>query len=213
MKKYLFGMLVAVFVTSCEKDPDLSKLSADFTVYTNYDENVKFEDFKTYCLPDSILLIGKDMKAEYWKDDLAQKIIKEVNDEMNARGYTKVPETKDANIGIQLSFAQQTTQVIGTSGWYDGGWYNGWWSPDFWGPYWNDWYYPYAVNYSYDTGTMIMEMVDLTSKKTEVNKVKLPVIWHSYATGLLFNNNKYNLELILDAVDQAFKQSPYIKKI
>lgn len=213
MKKYLFGMLVAVFVTSCEKDPDLSKLSADFTVYTNYDSNVNFKDFKTYCLPDSILLIGKDMKAEYWKDDQAQQIIKEVANEMDTRGYTRAAKgVKDANIGIQLSFAQQTTQVIGGGGWYGGGWYNGWWSPDFWGPYWNDWYYPYPVSYSYDTGTMILEMVDLTPPASGKTKVKLPVIWHSYATGLLSNNNKYNLDLILRAVDQAFKQSSYIEK-
>ena len=60
------------------------------------------------------------------------------------------------------SFTRQTTQIIGTGGWYGGGWYNGWWGPGYWGPYWNDWYYPYPVTYSYNTGTLIMEMVNLT---------------------------------------------------
>ena len=49
---------MAVLATSCEKDPDLSKLDNNFTVYTNYDSKTNFNDFKTYCLPDSILLIG-----------------------------------------------------------------------------------------------------------------------------------------------------------
>lgn len=213
MKKYLFIVLVALFATSCEIEPDLDKLSNDFTVYTNYDSNARFKDFNTYCLPDSILLTGQGIKAAYWKDANAQEIIKRVADEMNGRGYMRVKEIKDAGIGLQLSFAQQTTQVIGSGGWYDGGWYSGWWGPGYWGPYWNDWYYPYPVTYSYDTGTMILEMVNLTEHPAEGGqKVKLPVIWHSYATGLLFGNSKYNLQLTLRAVDQAFEQSPYIKK-
>ena len=172
-----------------------------------------FNDFKTYCLPDSILLIGQGMKAEYWKDENAQEIIKQVADEMDTRGYTRVKVIKNANIGLQLSFTRQTTQIIGTGGWYGGGWYNGWWGPGYWGPYWNDWYYPYPVTYSYNTGTLIMEMVNLTDHPEDTShKVKLPVIWHSYATGLLFENSKYNMQLTLDAVNQAFDQSPYIKK-
>ena len=47
---------MAVLATSCEKDPDLSKLDNNFTVYTNYDSKTNFNDFKTYCLPDSIYL-------------------------------------------------------------------------------------------------------------------------------------------------------------
>ena len=199
-------------------DKEASTPSADtcdnnFTVYTNYDSKTNFNDFKTYCLPDSILLIGQGMKAEYWKDENAQEIIKQVADEMDTRGYTRVKVIKNANIGLQLSFTRQTTQIIGTGGWYGGGWYNGWWGPGYWGPYWNDWYYPYPVTYSYNTGTLIMEMVNLTDHPEDTSqKVKLPVIWHSYATGLLFENSKYNMQLTLDAVNQAFDQSPYIKK-
>jgi len=61
MKKYLFIGLMAVLATSCEKDPDLSKLDNNFTVYTNYDSKTNFNDFKTYCLPDSILLIRRSI--------------------------------------------------------------------------------------------------------------------------------------------------------
>ena len=46
MKKYLFIGLMAVLATSCEKDPDLSKLDNNFTVYTNYDSKTNFNDFK-----------------------------------------------------------------------------------------------------------------------------------------------------------------------
>lgn len=210
MKKILFFALVAAFVTSCEKDPDLNKLDSDLTVYTNYDKDAQFGNFNTYCLPDSILLVGQSMKSTYWKDDNAQKIISEVANEMNSRGYTRVKEAKEANIGLQLSYAKQTTQVTGV---VDSGIYGGWWGPGYWGPYWSDWYYPYPISYSYDTGTLVMEMVDLTKQPTDpTQKVKLPVIWHTYASGLLYGNSHIDMQLTLRAVDQAFKQSPYIKK-
>ena len=157
--------------------------------------------------------IRKMINLRIFEDENAQEIIKQVADEMDTRGYTRVKVIKNANIGLQLSFTRQTTQIIGTGGWYGGGWYNGWWGPGYWGPYWNDWYYPYPVTYSYNTGTLIMEMVNLTDHPEDTSqKVKLPVIWHSYATGLLFENSKYNMQLTLDAVNQAFDQSPYIKK-
>jgi len=212
MKKYLFIGLMAVLATSCEKDPDLSKLDNNFTVYTNYDSKTNFNDFKTYCLPDSILLIGQGMKAEYWKDENAQEIIKQVADEMDTRGYTRVKVIKNANIGLQLSFTRQTTQIIGTGGWYGGGWYNGWWGPGYWGPYWNDWYYPYPVSYSYDTNALIIEMVDLTSKEEGGENKQLPVVWYASASGYSYGNGKTNLLFLLDGVDQAFAQSDYITR-
>ena len=75
MKKYLFIGLMAVLATSCEKDPDLSKLDNNFTVYTNYDSKTNFNDFKTYCLPDSILLIGQGMKAEFGRMRMHKKLL------------------------------------------------------------------------------------------------------------------------------------------
>ena len=75
-------------------------------------------------------------------------------------------------------------------------WYGGWWDAGFWGPYWGGgWYYPYPVTYSYDTGTLIMEMVDLRQPVDQSNQNKLPVIWHAYASGLLYGNSHFNLQL------------------
>lgn len=207
MKKFLFLAMVAALVTSCEKDPDLNKLDNDLTVYTNYDNEVHFDQFTDYCLPDSILLAGSGVKAVYWKDDNAQKIISEVVAEMDSRGYHRVEKKEDADIGLQLSYAQETTNIIGMGGMYN------WWGAGYWGPFWSDWYYPYPVSYSYDTGTLVMEMVDLTAQpEDKTQKVHLPVIWHSYASGLLFGNSRVDMQLTLRAVNQAFKQSPYISK-
>lgn len=210
MKKlFLFALAVTALFSSCEKDPDLNKLSSDYAVYTNYDSNVQFNKFNSYYLPDSILVAGSGLKAQYWKDENAQKIINEVVTEMDARGYTRIDDKEKADIGLQLSYAQSTTQIISPG--YGYGY--GWWGAGFWGPFWNDWYYPYPVSYSYDTGTFVAEMVDLTDKPTDGNKkVDLPVIWHAYASGLMYNNSHIDMQLTLRAVEQAFAQSSYINK-
>ncbi len=71
MKKFI-PLLLAVFAiafVSCEKDPDMDKLDSKYLVYTNYDTKADFKAFKTYYLPDSILVIGNSKDAEYWKDE------------------------------------------------------------------------------------------------------------------------------------------------
>ena len=75
----------------------------------------------------------------------------------------------------------------------------------------------YPRNYTANTTGDILQVAEkiyfmAKVSTTPYSGVKLPVIWHSYATGLLFENSKYNMQLTLDAVNQAFDQSPYIKK-
>ena len=74
MKKLLFPLfMLAMIVTSCEKDPDMNKLDSDYSVYTDYDNSVHFNEFSTYYLPDSILVPDNSLKANYWKDENANK--------------------------------------------------------------------------------------------------------------------------------------------
>ena len=77
-----------------------------------------------------------------------------------------------------------------------------------WGPWWGGWYYPYTVNYSYDTNTLVMEMVDLSDGGEE--NAKLPVVWYADASGYQYNSN-YDIRLMTEAIGQAFEQSPYIQ--
>lgn len=72
---------------------------------------------------------------------------------MNSRGYQRItdPEQKsEADLGVQLSYIAQRVNI-------SSGWWGGWWDYGYWGPWWGGWYYPYTVNYSYDTNTLVME--------------------------------------------------------
>lgn len=75
MKKLLFPLfMLAMIVTSCEKDPDMNKLDSDYSVYTDYDNSVHFNEFSTYYLPDSILVPDNSLKANYWKDEMPKTL-------------------------------------------------------------------------------------------------------------------------------------------
>ena len=85
--------------------------------------------------------------------------------------------------------------------------------PHYWGPgYWGDWlgwYYPYPVYYGYQTGSLLIEMVNLDGS-TEAGNKQLPIVWSCFLGGLLTSDDELNLQRTLDAIDQAFIQSPYL---
>ena len=64
------------------------------------------------------------------------------------------------------------------------------------------------MNYSYDTNTLVMEMVNLSDN--EKGNTQLPVVWYADASGYQYNSN-YNIKLMSAAIEQAFEQSLYIQ--
>lgn len=90
-------------MVSCEKDPDMDKLDNEYLVFTSHDTSTKFNDFSTYYIPDSILIIGDKKDPEYWKDENAQIIINAFKTKMNAAGYTAANKD-EADLGLQVSY-------------------------------------------------------------------------------------------------------------
>lgn len=76
---------------------------------------------------------------------------------------------------------------------------------------WGGWYYPYAVNYAYSTGSFITELLNLDAPQGE--KEKLPVLWTSYMSGLLSGSTSFNTKMAVEGVNQAFTQSAYLNRM
>ena len=197
-----------IALTACEKDPDMDNLDSDLVVYTNYAPDANFGSFDTYYMPDSILEVGGN-RATFWKDENSDKIISEIAAGMESKGYTRTTDKNSASVGVQVSYLSENNQVVVGGG----GWYPGWWDYSFWGPWWGGWYYPYSVSYSYSyaTHSLMIEMVDLTGKSDGGN-ARLPVVWYAEAYGYRFGNGRYDMNLILNGIDQAFDQSDYLGK-
>ncbi|MDE5708849.1 MAG: DUF4136 domain-containing protein [Alistipes sp.] len=204
---YLAIALLAAAVCSCQKEPSTSDLHREYLVYTGHDANTEFAAFETFYLPDSILIIGSNKKTEYWKDDDALEIVDLVSANLTAAGFLRTAEKENAHLGIQLSYVEQETYFVGYDNPYWWWYYPYYWAPGYWGD-WLGWHYPYRVYYGYTAGSLLLEMVDLTG--TETTTKRLPVVWDSFISGLLTSNTGLNQQRTLDAIQQAFAQSPYL---
>ena len=209
MKNLMYLFLAGTaLLSSCEKNPDLGEMDGDFTVYTQYDPDMDFGEASTYYLPDSILTTGQGMQTAYWKDENAQTLIAQVKDEMDKRGYTRSAEKGDADLGVQITYLENTVNMVG----FTGGYWDGWWDPYYWGPFWGGgWYYPFPISYQYNTGNIVLELVDLSNADTTSSQ-RLPVVWLANSEGMLSGSTRIDLTLVQRAIAQSFNQSSYIQK-
>ena len=206
MKRNIIISAVAacIAMVACQKSPDTDMLDNDYLVYTNYDTGTDFNSIGTFHVIDSILIIGNDEKASYWNNNNSLKIVNAYRAGLESAGFTPVTEGEEPDVVLQLSYIN-TTYYFNTYG--SGPWWNyypGYWNWSGWG-----WYYPYSFTYSYSTGSIIGELVN-TNAPTAQND-KLTVVWNSYICGIL-NGNNLSLTRTLDAIKQAFVQSPYLNK-
>ena len=215
MKKFFTLLLIGMAVFSCQKDPDTEKLDADFVVLTNHDTSFDFTKVNTYFVPDSVLVIGRNSdKPNYWVNENAEKILNTFRENLDKRGFVEVTDKSQADLGLQVSFVEDTSYFVDYQGGYGNPWwgsYPGYWSPGYWGSYWGGgYYYPYPIMYSYNVGALMGELVNLTAPTTSDATTKLPVVWNSYMAGLLYNS-KFNTAASIQSINQAFQQSPYLK--
>ena len=212
MKKIIPALFAAaLMVTACEKTPDTGKLEDDYLVYTNYDNGTDFKKFSTFYVPDSVLIIDNSSnKPKYlYGTPASDIIITNFVKGMEAAGYTRTTDKANADLGMQLSYVEDTYRFRFYNDypwWYGYPWY---WSYGYWGN-WGGWYWPYNITYSYTTGSVLGELVDLT--EPSATSKNLRVVWTAYISGLLNGNGSLNTTEVQQAIGQAFSQSPYLKR-
>lgn len=211
LRKLLPLFLMAVILSACQKAPDLSELSTNLMVYTHYDNQCDFSQYKTFYIPDSLLkLDSKRPEPIYYstEDPRARQIVEAVVSEMTLRGYTQVYDRTTADLGIILAYVKNTNEYIGYVDpyWW---WYDYYWPMDYWDPYYAGWYpyYPYTVAYSYTVNSLITEIIALKDVEKEMKQI--PFVWTSILAGVE-SNNQLNVTNAVTGIYQAFEQSPYI---
>ena len=198
MKKLIYVLIAVFALTSCREDPDLGDLSSDFLVFTNYDGKADFTRFTRYYMPDSVMVIGDTKDPEYWTGSKAADILKAYEDNMQACGYVRTDDKSEADVGLQISYVQSVAYFVDYRNPYWWNEYPGYWLPGYWGD-WGYWYYPYPVVYSYSVGSLLTEMVDLSTSPSADRK--LTVVWNSFLSGLLSGSDAFNMELTVRAIN------------
>jgi hypothetical protein len=169
-------------------------------VITYHNPDYYFVAKGTYAIPDKIVKITGNLNEgdlpEYLPIETASSILSRIDANMEALGWTKVGV--DASPDLLLAPAAWETA---TMNYYYDYWY--WW----WGGYYPSYpYYPPSYSYSYTTGTLLMTIMD----PDELNGNGYPIQqWTGVLNGIL--NDKFDAARVNKLIDQAFKQSSYLK--
>lgn len=210
MKKILFISALALLAVACQKEPYPQDGDNEYLVYTSLAKDADFSQYTTFDIADSLLVIGQSAKPEYSQSNNALALIQAFRTNMEKLGYIYTPSNPDAQLGIQLTYMIKTERYVqyydDPYWWLD---YPGYWSPGMWGD-WYGFYYPRPMVYSYSTNALLADMVDLTSEQGSGKSLK--IIWSSYIGGPAGPSASYDVQRMKNSIDQAFVQSPYLKK-
>ena len=201
--------LALITVAACQKEPSSVDADNEYLVYTAPSKDVDLSKYMTFDIADSVLVIGDKAKPYYSQSNNALALIQAYRTNMENRGYIYTPSNPDADLGIQVTYIEQTERYVQYNTdpywWMD---YPGYWPAGYWGN-WTGWYYPYPVTYTYTTNALLTDIVNLTGEQKE--GTPLEILWTSYIGGPAGSTIQGDVTRMTEAIDQAFKQSEYLK--
>lgn len=208
--RYILLLLIAGLIAGCSTVKHSDELLAEPVIYTARDNAANFSDYLTFYIsdtiglvdgdhPDDSTLIGADSKA----------VVDQIKKNMTDRGYSfDASLDTGTDLGVSVTLMRNLLDDY-----YYGGYWNYYYNPYYY--YWYGWYgwyypyyYPYVIYVPTNQGTIIIDLVDL---KNAHSAEKFVVIWNAIISGYLDANNNINLQRAVEAVDQSFTQSPYLK--
>ena len=207
-----------LILSSCYKNETVYYDQLDVT-YTQYDTEFDFTSYTSFWLPDSTILKTNYLTDEeiddfYKAGGTSESTLNIVKQKFMDRGYVLASDSSLASFVATptVLMVRSTTVTYYPPGWWWGYPGYGWGYPGYgWG---------YSSVQSYKEGTMIIEMLDGASlvelaawNQDRANEIpELLVRWIATIDGYVSNNGDYNLERAQRGIDEAFDQSPYIKK-
>jgi hypothetical protein len=199
------------------EDLDIAATVYDKTYYDGPTGSVnKFENLGTFTVVDTIIHIVESGTTDNISRQYDAFVLEQVRLNMLKLGFVEElhPESNPADVAITVSALTSTHEVYT---WYP---YWGW----YWGyPYKStatekltstyNYYYPwppYSSYYSYQSGSVLMEMVDVA--RVDPTAEKIPVIWAGIVNGVLQSSESGVKNRLSKGIDQCFNQSPYLLK-
>ena len=209
--KLVHPILIAVTmlgaIWGCEPTPDDLKLFDEFVVSTNYDPSASFGGYSTYTmLLDTIGLVSNIASDDtiIVGTSYARPVVNAVRGNLNARGYQFVERQEDPDLAINV-YVLKNLNIFQQVNYFPGYSYPGYY-PGYYG-YYGYYYYPYVSTQAYNTGVLVIEMIDLKNV-TPQNTVR--VVWNAYM-GDVFHTLDL-MQQTLDAINQSFIQSLYVQR-
>jgi hypothetical protein len=208
-------MVVLALLGACASAPAEADRSQSIVI-SKYAPNTDFTSYKTFYLRPEIRTVDDNGELAPISPSKAQPILNETRQNLLARGYTET--SKDAaDLGVELLYTEHVSTTY---------WCYSWWDPYYWGypPYWG--YYPYygCDGTMWKSNMLSTTITDLTQNQRVLGpgggeggadgaagsgsggNDKVAGVWFSGVYGV-----SLTAQAALDGIDQAFKQSPYLK--
>jgi hypothetical protein len=199
------------------EDLDVAATICDKTYYDGPTGTMnKFEGLHTFVVVDTIVHLIESGTEDNLSRQYDAFVLEQIRLNMLKLGFVEElqPESNPADVAITVSAISSTHEVYT---WYP---YWGW----YWGyPYKStaseksastySYYYPwlpYSTYYTYQSGSVLMEMVDVARVDPTVEQI--PVIWAGIVNGVLQSSESGVKNRLSKEIDQCFIQSPYLLK-
>ena len=202
----LCGML-----SSCRQNAVSDLSPADSPVYiTNYDRSVNFGQYKTFSLPDSVVIQSND-RYTTTQDAVSRQFVTDVANGMTARGFQRVARGQAADLGVAVVRVSNRYTGIGTNpySYYSSYWGGGYGGYGGLGGYGYSPYYPSYYTYQVTDQYWEIQIVDLKNRPatTGTEQPQLNVIYDATIRG----SDIPDPSSVTTAVTAIFNQSPYLR--
>jgi hypothetical protein len=208
MSRALTALSIAVsswLFLGCVPSSDGDHLD-DSIVITKQAKGTDFGSYQTFFLRPEIRSFDDEGEPTTLDPETAAPLLEATQNNLTRRGYVAVATQAEAELGVELVYADQITTTYWCYYWYD---YYYWGYPG-WG------YYPYyggcdaTVWRSGMLGTIILDLSEAQQGGGAGGAGNVPAliagVWFSGVYGVGLNSVQAR-----DGINQAFTQSPYLK--
>ena len=203
------GLGVVVLVSACG-DTIVGTNLAGAVVTLVDSTGPALQSARTFALPDTIIEIP--LGSETISHAADHEIVAHIRDHFIALGWRDVTGLAGAHPDVIVLTADATRVQTGTA---YGDWFGAWGYLPYWGAgvgsAWA-WGIPGgAIPYVYETGTVLITMLDLRAQDATTRTI--PLLWAGVLDGILpaGANAANQTPRILGGIDQAFAQSQYLR--
>ena len=193
------GLLVGLL--GCKEEPSANDLLQNMVVQTSKIEDINYNYYKnrTFTMaPDTLGLYANYTADTFFVNSYSKQVTARLKSEMQTAGFAFEARDGDPDLGIAATVVenynvyQQVTYPTYYTGYYGYG-YGGY-------------YGPIVSTYTSSSSILVINLIDLKNRDSEG---RLRVIWKAYIGDLVKSVNPDSK--VLEAIDQAFEQSPYLK--
>jgi hypothetical protein len=204
--RQLCGISAALLAAACG-GMTINSPQSFGAVVTVVDSGPALRRARTFVVPDTVIQLAE--RGSAISPTLAHQLVIQVRANFLAMGWTELPAAAESRPDVVVLLAASTQIQTGVA---YGDWYSAWGYLPYWGtsvdPSWA-WAYPGGtVPFSYQTGTLLVAMLDLTAPRDTTIRT-IPLLWAAALDGLVSDGS--TMTRIRAGIDQAFAQSPYLR--